>query len=270
MPFDSMPFTVFRFIIGACSSAVKAPLRRASGAGRRNREASMGLESLEQRMALTVAAPFIRLAAASDTGISKTDGYTRVANPVFTGVAPARSTVSIFVDGQPLPVTAKASARGAWSLQTTVQLPDGPHTITGTAVLGVQPPITLRPFSMVVDRTAPTATSLTWSSGYGSQLTFSEPVLGVRAANLRLTGRTEVGVLTNVPINDNRARGLVGPITVSQFDNNTKFIFKEQRALAFSGTYTLSFVNTGVVNTGVVDQAGNPLAANALFSFTID
>lgn len=216
-------------------------------------------------MALTVAAPFIRLAAASDTGISKTDGYTRVANPLFTGVAPARSTVSIFVDGQPLPITAKASVSGVWSVRPQAALPEGPHTITGIAVLGVKPPIALRPLSMVIDTKPPTTTSLTWNSGYGSQLTFSETVFGVRAANLRLTGKTQVGPLTNLPINDPRARELVGPITVSQLDNNTKFIFQEQRTLAFSGTYTLSFVKTGVV-----DQAGNPLAANASFSFTID
>ena len=225
----------------------------------------MGLESLEQRMALTVAAPYIQLTAASDTGVRNNDGVTKLDRPVFTGAAPPRSIVTIFFNGGQVIGQTKASVSGVWSVRPQAALPEGPHTITGTAVLGVKPPIALRPLSMVIDTKPPTTTSLTWNSGYGSQLTFSEPVLKVRAASLLLTGRTEVGVLTNVPINDNRARALVGPITVSQFNNNTKFIFKEQRALAFSGAYTLSFVKTGVV-----DQAGNPLAAGASYSFTID
>lgn len=225
----------------------------------------MGLESLEQRMALTVAVGSIRLTAASDTGIRNNDGVTKLDRPVFTGAAPARSLVSIFYNGDQLIGQTKASASGVWSLRPQAALPEGPHTITGTAVLGVKPPIALRPLSMVIDRTPPTVTSLTWTSGYGSQLTFSETVSGVRAANLRLTGKTQVGPLTNLPINDPRARGLVGPIAESKLDNNTKFIFQERRALAFSGTYTLSFVKPGVA-----DKAGNPLADNAFFSFTID
>jgi len=223
----------------------------------------MEVESLEQRMALT-AAPFIGLTAASDTGVSKTDGYTKVANPVFKGVAPPRSIVSVSVDGQLLPITAKASASGAWTLRTQAALPEGVHTITGTAVLGVQPPIALRPLSMVVDRTSPTA-SLAWKSGDGSKLTFSEPVSGVRAAKLRLSGQGEAGSLANVAITSERAKAIVGPITVTTSDNNTKFTFQEQRALAFSGTYTLSFVKTGVT-----DRAGNPLLDVAPYGFRIE
>ena len=261
-----MLFTVIRSIVGACASAAKPPSRRAGGAGRRNREASMGLESLEQRMALTVAAPTIRLAAASDTGVSKTDGYTRVANPVFTGVAPARSTVSIFVDGLPLPVTAKASAAGRWTLRTTAQLRDGPHTITGTAVLGVRPPITLRPLSMVVDRTPPTA-SLDYDTVNGrATLTFDEPVSGVGLSSLILSGRTTQSRITipNVAINDGRIRPYVGLITLSASPDGRTFTFQEQLTLAEPGTYTLSFVRTGVV-----DRAGNLPAAAASKTFTI-
>jgi len=264
MPLSLLQSIVRQSIVRICVAATKPTRQRRSAAGLRSREATMGLESLEQRMALTVAVPSIRLTAASDTGIRNNDGVTKLDRPVFTGAAPARSIVSIYYNGDQLLGTT-TSVRGVWSLRPQTALPSGPHTITGKAVLGTQSPITLRPFSMIVDRAAPTIASLTWNSGDGSTLTFSEPVSGVQAANLRLTGRTEVGVLTNVPINDNRARGLVGPITEFRFDNNTKFVFKEQRALAFSGNYTLSFVKTGVV-----DQAGNPLAAGASYSFTIN
>ena len=117
---------------------------------------------------------------------------------------------------------------------------------------------------MAVDPTPPTA-SLAYDSVNGrATLTFSEPVSGVRAANLLITGRTELGLLTNVSITDPRAKTLVGLITVTPSENNTKFTFQEQFTLAVSGTYTLSFVKTGVV-----DYAGNPLAAGAAYSFRI-
>jgi hypothetical protein len=238
--------------------------RRRSAPSLRNRKAAMGVESLEQRMALT-AAPFIGLAPASDTG-ARGDGITRIANPVFTGVAPARSMVSVFADGQLLGTT-KASVRGAWSLRTPAPLVDGGYTITGTAVLGVQPPIALRPLSMVVDRTPPTA-SLTYDVVNGrATLTFSEPVSGVRAANLILSGRSQSGVtVASVPIKDSRAEFYVGTITISRSSDGKTFTFQEQLTLAEPGRYTLAFVRKGVT-----DLAGNlPAAGASTPEFKID
>ena len=222
----------------------------------------MGVESLEQRMALT-SAPYIGLTAASDTGAR--DNITRIANPVFTGVAPARSTVFVSVDGQLLPTTATATVRGTWSLRTLAPLGDGAHTITGIAVLGVRPPIALRPLSMIVDKTPPTA-SLAYDSLNGrATLTFSEPVSGVRLSSLILSGRTQSGLsIANVPIKDSRASLYVGLIRLSQSPDRRTFTFQQQLVLAESGTYTLSFVWTGVA-----DRAGNPLAAGAVTRFEI-
>ena len=263
MPFVSMPFTVFRSIIGACMSAAKPPRRRPGVAGRRNREASMDLEPLEQRMALTVAPTSIWLAAASDTGI-RGDGITRLARPVFAGTAPAGSSVVVYADGNRLGF-ATATPQGAWRFPTPVAMPlvSGAHTITASAFSKAKVLGTATPLSITVDQTSPTA-SLAYDSLNGiATLTFSEPVSGVRIANLRLTGRTELGVLTNVSITDPR-RNLVGSITMTPSENNTKFTFQEQLILAVSGSYTLSFVKTGVV-----DRAGNPLAAGASVRFTI-
>ena len=224
----------------------------------------MDLEPLEQRMALTVAvaAPTIRLAAASDTGI-RGDWITSVVQPVFTGKALARSSVVVYAGGNLLGV-ATATAQGDWSLATPVAmtLASGGHEITASACSRAQVWSTVTKRSMVVDP-APTA-SLAYDSVNGrATLTFSEPVSGVQAANLRLTGRTELGVFTNVSITDPR-RNLAGSITMTPSENNTKFTFQEQLFLAVSGTYTLSFVKTGVV-----DRAGNPLAAGASVRFTI-
>jgi hypothetical protein len=225
----------------------------------------MGLESLEQRMALTVAAPSIGLARASDTGVLG-DGITRLARPVFTGTASPRSSVVVYADGQLLGITT-ANVRGAWSLATPAARPltAGAHTMTAYAVGTSNVWSTATPMWMAVDPTPPTA-RLTYDSVNGrATVTFSEPVSGVRASNLILSGRTLSGVsIPNVAINDVRARPYVGLITMSQSSDRRTFTFQEQLTLAEPGTYTLLFVKAGVT-----DGAGNPLAAGAATSFRI-
>jgi len=221
-------------------------------------------------MALTVSTlvvppPTIALAAASDTGI-KGDGITRLARPSFAGAAPARSSVVVYADGQLLG-TATANVRGAWSLATPAarRLTAGAHSIV--AYTFSQSPVPSAPtlIAVTVDPTPPTA-SLTYDRDNGRAIvTFSEPVSGVRASNLMLSGRTQSGVtLANVPINDARARAYVGLITMTQSPDAKTFTFQQQINLAEPGTFTLSFVKTGVV-----DRAGNPPAAGAVTRFTI-
>jgi len=225
----------------------------------------MGVESLEQRLALAVAAPSIGLAAASDTGV-RGDGITRLVRPVFAGTAAARSSVVVYADGQLLGV-ATATVRGAWSLATPAARPltAGAHTVTAYAVDAGQVWSTATPMSMAVDPTPPTA-SLAYDSVNGrATLTFSEPVSGVQLSSLILSGRTRSGVtIASVPIKDSRAQLYVGLITMSQSSDGKTFTFQEQLTLAEPGTYTLSFLKTGVT-----DRAGNALAAGASTSFTI-
>ena len=221
-------------------------------------------------MALTVSTPIvpppsIALTAASDTG-TRGDGITRVTRPTFTGLAPARSSVAVYADGQLLGV-ATATVHGAWRLATPAAKPltSGAHSIA--AYTFSQSPVPSAPtlFAVTVDPTPPTA-SVTYDSVNGRAIvTFSEPVSGVRASNLVLSGRTESGVtLANVPITNARARAYVGLITMTQSPDAKTFTFQEQLTLAEPGTYTLSFVKTGVV-----DRAGNRLAAGAATRFTI-
>lgn len=227
----------------------------------------MGLESLEQRMALTVAAPSIGLTAASDTGI-RGDGITRIVRPVFAGTAAARSSVVVYADGQLLGVTT-ATARGTWSLATPAarRLTAGAHSLTAYAVGQGQVWSTATPMWMSVDATPPTASLAYDSVNRIATLTFSEQVQvsGVRESNLRLSGRTQSGItLTNVAITHSRASIFIGSTTPPQSADGKTFTFQHQLALAEPGTYTLSFVKTGVV-----DRAGNPLAAGASVRFTI-
>ena len=262
-----MQFTVLRSIVDACVSAAKPTRRRAGVVVRRNREVSMGLEPLEQRMALTVAAPSIRLAPASDTGI-RGDWTTSVMRPVFTGTAPARSSVVVYADGNLLGV-ARATAQGAWSLATPVAmtLASGAHEITASAYNRAQVWSTVTKRSVVVDPAPTSRLDYDPVSGIAT-LTFSEPVSAVRPLqfNLRLSGRTQSGfTINNVSITDPRAPQFGGLITTSASADGRTFTFEQQRRLAEPGRYTLSFVKTGVV-----DLVGNPLAAGtATKPFTI-
>jgi Ca2+-binding RTX toxin-like protein len=72
------------------------------------------------------------MAPASDSGISTTDDLTRIATPVFTGTAEVNATVILF-DGVIQVGTGKASAVGAWSIQSTL-LSDGVHQIRSQAM----------------------------------------------------------------------------------------------------------------------------------------
>jgi hypothetical protein len=262
-----MPFSLLRSFVLACGSAARPTRRHRRGVGPRSREASVGLESLEQRMALTVAAPSIRLAAASDTGL-RNDGITRFAWPVFTGTAPARSSVEVFADGQPIGST-RAGVNGAWSLATPTAKPltTGAHIITAQAALNRQTS-TATPMWMAVDPTPPTA-SLVYDPTFKATptgpvtgrvtLTFSEKVQGVRLANLRFT---DVSERITAPIGDPLVKGFVGTITITQLSDRSYAYTPSVKANA-PGPYTLTFPKTGIM-----DRAGNPLANGAVWNFT--
>jgi hypothetical protein len=270
-----MPFSLLRSFVLACGSAARPTRRHRRGVGPRSREASVGLESLEQRMALTVAAPSIRLAAASDTGL-RNDGITRFARPVFTGTAPARSSVVVFADGQPIGST-RAGVNGAWSLATAKPLTTGAHIITAQAALNRQTS-TATPMWMAVDPTPPTA-SLAYDPTFKATptgpvtgraiLTFSEPVQaqGVKLANMLFTDH---GARLTVPLGSPLLRTYVGAITMTQLSDRSYAFTPAVQAFA-PGIYSLTFQKTGVA-----DRAGNPLAglagnplAGAVTSFRI-
>jgi hypothetical protein len=226
----------------------------------------MAVESLEQRMALT-AAPGIGLAVASDSGI-RGDGITRFGRPTFAGAAPALSNVVVYADNQLLGVT-KATPVGAWSLPTPVTrlpLTAGAHTLTAYAVGPDQVWSTPTAVQVTIDPTPPKIASLVYDKVNGrATVTFSEPVSGVRSSNLVLSAQTQSGItFANVPITDSRAQFFVGSITLSQSPDGKTVTFQEQLTLAEPGTFTLSFLRTGVT-----DKAGNLLAAGAATRFTI-
>ena len=81
--------------------------------------------------AAPAAPPAPVLAAASDSGLSATDGVTNVAAPRLDGTAEAGATVTLF-DGDRAVGSAVANAENVWSI-TGVTLAPGAHNLTVTA-----------------------------------------------------------------------------------------------------------------------------------------
>jgi len=271
-----MPFTLLRSLLNLGGTLVRPA--RLSGKGRSRPRvrgvAAIGIESLEERTALAVGTPVvpppsIGLAAASDTG-AKGDGFTRIARPTFTGLAPARSNVVVYNDGQLVGI-ATAGVRGTWSLPTPAAstLTDGGHIITAYSVSRTQVWSAPTAIWISIDATPPTA-SLDYDVGYRASpsgnvtgrvtLTFSEPVQGVRLANLWFT---DPAARFSASLGDSRLRSYVGAITMTQLSDRSYAFTPSVQSFA-PGTYVLSFLKTGVT-----DLAGNPLPAAVSTSLTI-
>jgi len=110
---------------------------------------------------VVAAAP--RLAAASDTGLSSSDGITRDATPTFTGSAAApNSTIALFAGSREIG-RAATDASGNWSVNVSDAnkfTADGSYAITsrpvsGAGVLGTASEST----QLVIDTTAPRLTA---------------------------------------------------------------------------------------------------------------
>ena len=76
--------------------------------------------------------PTMKLAAASDTGVSTSDGLTNDNTPTLEGTAEANSIVRVY-EGTTLLGTATAGAGGAWSVTPATALADGTRYLRSTA-----------------------------------------------------------------------------------------------------------------------------------------
>jgi hypothetical protein len=122
---------------------------------------------------------------------------------------------------------------------------------------------TATPMWMAVDPTPPTA-SLSYDPTFKATptgpvtgrvtLTFSEPVRGVKLANMLFTDH---GARFTVALGSPALRSYVGEITTTQLSDRSYAFTPAVKAFA-PGTYSLTFVNTGVA-----DLAGNPLRNGA-------
>jgi len=134
------------------------------------------------------------ITAATDSGVSSTDGITNNTKPVFTGTAEYASTVRIYRDTT-LVGSVVVPVSGIYSYTTATALPNGSYTITAIAT---DPSLNTSPTSsgtaLTIDTIAP---SVTLNQAVGqADPTSSTPVSFTAAFNSPVVGFTGVGYLT--------------------------------------------------------------------------
>lgn len=132
--------------------------------------------------------------AATDTGISSTDGITKTTKPIFTGTAEAVALVSMFRDGV---ATGSVVLTGVNYTATTSTLTSGTYAITvkATDVAGNLSPASAST-TVVIDTVLPTVTvnqaaaqpDPTTESPILFTIAFAEPVTGFISTDVTLSG----------------------------------------------------------------------------------
>ncbi len=209
----------------------------------------------------------VSLVSSSDTGISNSDGITKLNNSspaaalVFqvTGTTTG-ATVTVWADGNPI---GSATANGSTTLVTTdgvTTLSDGTHSVIITQSQSGQPTSTSsNSLTILVDTVQPThnISSVTPSPRTSSvpQMTivFSEPIYGLSLNDLQLTRNGGANLLT-------------GAQTISTTDNITWTLGNLATLTNTAGSYVLSLTMAG---TPVTDAAGNVDVTPSRSNFTV-
>jgi hypothetical protein len=120
------------------------------------------VSSWNAQASINVQAPAVlsgRLDPSSDTGVSQSDGITRVKQPRFSGTTSPGATVRLYEDSLAhLLAQRVADQSGNWSLTPTEPFADGRYTLFATAAyppLGVVGPAFLLPQPLVIDTIGP-------------------------------------------------------------------------------------------------------------------
>ena len=218
-------------------------------------------------VAAVPATPTVGLAVASNSG-SKTDTRTNVVAPFVAGRATPGTVVNVTVTGVAgFPAAAaravtpvRVPASGLWSVRLPT-LAAGAHVVTARVVAASGKQSAAATASFVVDTTRPTATLSFVPNTDTVTLRVSKPVAGVSLQSFRISGTTADGVrFTDLPLTDSRIAQTtgVGSVSLARSADGLTYTIKTQFALATPGTYTLR-----LLPAGIVDNVGNPLAAEA-------
>lgn len=211
--------------------------------------------------------PSIGLDVKSDTGF-RNDGITNQTTPLLVGRGQAGTVVVVSGPGIAGGSQAVAVNRnGGWAIRPT-GLADGSHDFTAKAVnvFGVESATsTLR---ITIDTVQPLVTSMQYlgDSTNEIEIVFSRPVVGVNAADFRLTARSYG--LANVPLNDPRIRNAVGGIVVRPVADSggTRYRLAMVRPEIMGGVFEVRLI---AAKSGIVDAtSGNPLLLDRAVSAT--
>ncbi len=190
-----------------------------------------------------------QLLPSSDTGISDSDGITRITTPTFKVVAPANAIVRLYANGTQV---GQATANNGPVFITTPPLTAGTYQITATAEdIAGNVSTAAAPVTIVIRTTPPTAPTLGLDAE--SQTVPRQPTQTTKEI-VNLTGTTDAGAYVALY----RAFDLNTPIRKTQADASGNFTFSGV-ALA-PGTQSFTVVAS--------DAAGNSSQATQTITTT--
>ncbi len=224
------------------------------------------------------------ITAATDSGLSSSDGITNNTKPAFTGTAEVGSTVKIYRDGTLVGTSVAVPASGIYSYTTVTALPNGSYTMTATAT---DPSSNLSPASsgtpVTIDTIAPTVTlnqdvgqsDPTTTSPINFTVTFSQAVYGFTGTGLTLTGTavpSSIVAITgtgpyNVAVSGMTRTGTVIPALAA---SAARDLAGNPSAVATYTDHTVTYTDNvapTVAITGFVADAGQTASVNGLAGF---
>ncbi|HZX33268.1 MAG TPA: Ig-like domain-containing protein [Rhodocyclaceae bacterium] len=185
------------------------------------------------------------LIAASDSGTSGSDNFTRITTPTITGTAEAGSTVALYdSDGTTVLGTATADGSGRWSI-TASALSDGVHILTAKAT----------------DAAGNTSSA---SAGLAVTIDTAGPVVTVDAVSTGsmtpvLSGTANEGTLTVT----------VGGATYIVIPANGRWSLDLATAVPASGRLAVTPGNSYPVTVAAIDAAGNAGNASGMLDVVV-
>lgn len=224
---------------------------------------------IEINTAAAASAPTVDLCSCSDSGV-RGDGITNSVAPRFSGTAPARSTVTLAVEGGDTLGTVRANARGRWVLRTQRDaLPEGIHVIQATATDRAGNETGVGTTTLTIDRTKPTA-AIEFTGLDSFRVTFSQPVSGFdqRLRGMYLAGQPTGERAFNLPLTSPRLRAYVGRVDLTPSVDGRVYDVYLPDFGPIAGEYTLRLSARA---SRLVDAVvGNPLAADASATMRVE
>jgi hypothetical protein len=212
---------------------------------------NVGLKSAATRITIDTVAPAapdgMRLAAASDSGESDSDGITNDTTPEFTGNAEAGSVVTILVDALSI---GSVSSNGKWSIESG-PLTDGTHVAVATArdAAGNESLLSSE-LRVVIDTLAPESpANLRLSAASDSGTSNSDGITNIVTPTIQGESETDVRVTVKVD-----------GATIGQFISNGAWSIDAP---------TLTEGKHSVTATAA-DLAGNASATSAALNIVVD
>jgi hypothetical protein len=234
--------------------------------------------------ALTVSTPALR--TADDTGVSTSDGITKITTPHFTGTATAGATVKIF-DGANQ-VGSGTATSGSYDIQVsalTASATGTQHTISATATVGSTTVNSPGSTTVTIDNAGPTVSSVTsanctpsgasCTAGKGDDgdtvsVTFSEKVAEGLTGTQTMAVCTHNGCTSPSQGNGETRIAIPGLTSSSGIVIGTSYLASNNDSGTATGTFSVSANQLTIIYTLTSNLSHASAGASKTFTFTPD